>query len=144
MVVLNSQKKALISDSLGFIYIYNLVHTPPLRIHEINTGSKNSLKTLKFNEITNTLYTCCYHDGRIYGYKVGDSSEDRPEVTSVFSMSGMRFCRELEIVPELGLLFVGYVGGYIYVFDLKNSKTPICKFFNSKTRRVSIKQTLPK
>lgn len=128
MVVISNQKKALITDSLGFIYIYNLVHTPPLRVHEINTGSKNSLKTLKFDPINNTIYTCCYHDGRIYGYTLGDAVEDRPEVSSIFSASGMRFCREIEIVPEMGLLFVGYVGGFIYVFDVKKLKTPICKF----------------
>ena len=127
MVVLSKQRKALITDSLGFIYIYNLVHTPPLRVHEINTGSKNSLKTLKFDPISNTIYTCCYHDGRIYGYTLGDAMEDRPEVSSVFSASGMRFCRELEVIPEMGLLFVGYVGGFIYVFDMKKTKTPICK-----------------
>lgn len=125
MIVIS--KKLFITDSLGFIYIYNLVHTPPLRVHEINTGSKNSLKTIKYDEVTNSIYTCCYHDGRIYGYKLGESMDDRPEVSSVFSASGMRFCRELEIVPDMGLLFVGYVNGFIYVFDIKNPKTPLCK-----------------
>jgi len=125
MIVIS--RKLFITDSLGFIYIYNLVHTPPLRVHEINTGSKNSLKTIKYDEVTNSIYTCCYHDGRIYGYKLGDSMDDRPEVSSVFSASGMRFCRELEIVPDMGLLFVGYVNGFIYVFDIKNPKTPLCK-----------------
>lgn len=127
MVVLSAQKKALITDSLGFVYIYNLVHSPPLRVHEINTGSKNSLKSLKYNPETNTFYTCCYHDGRIYGYTLGDSLDDRPEVSSVFSAVGMRFCREIEIVPDLNLLFVGYVGGFIYVFDLRNPKSPLCR-----------------
>lgn len=80
----------------------------------------------------NNLFTCCYHDGRIYGFNLGKNLKDKMEFTRLFSVSGMKYPREIEVVPELNLLFVGYVGGYIYIFRLDDPRFPICKHFGFK------------
>ena len=129
MIHLKEQQKLIITDSIGILHFYDLIHTPPLRVHQIQTDSKNSLKTLKYDPISNCLFTCCYHDGRIYCYDLGGNMRETMEITKKFSISSMQFCRELEVMPDLGLLFVGYVGGFVYIYDLENVKTPMCKFY---------------
>ena len=129
MIFLKKERKALITDSLGIIHIYDLIHNPPLRVHQIKTDSKNSLKTLKYDSSTNCLYTCCYHDGRIYCYDLGNNLKEKIEINKKFSISSMRYPREIEIAQDLNLMFVGYVGGFIYIYDLNNMKSPICKLF---------------
>lgn len=128
MVFVPEHQLIFITDSLGEIHIMNSVHVPPRKVHKLTTDSKNSLKTLKFDADSNLLYTCCFHDGRIYGYHLGDNFKESPEITKKFSISSMRFCRELEIMPEFNLMFVGYSGGFVYVYDMENTSSPICKF----------------
>lgn len=51
------------------------------------------------------------------------------EFTRLFSVSAMKFPREIEVVPELNLLFVGYVGGFVYIYQLDDPRFPICNIF---------------
>ena len=65
---------------------------------------------------------------------MGKNLKEKMEFTRLFSVSGMKYPREIEVVPELNLLFVGYVGGYIYIFRLDDPRFPICKHFDFKIR----------
>lgn len=124
MIYLKNVKKCFISDRQGAIHIFDNIPITPTKIHQIQTESTGSLRGMCYDPIKSNLFTCCYEDGRIYGYNLGPSLKNSVSPQPILNIIGDKFCRQIVYIASTDQLALGYSNGMIVFYDLQSPKNP--------------------
>lgn len=98
--------------------------TPPRKVASFNSDLGSALRGLAFSERDSHIYTCSSYDGSILGISVENLKGD-PRLNKLFISRGEKGARVIEHIPHLKQLVVGFSGGLVAVYDLKNPAMPI-------------------
>ena len=113
-----------IADREGKVHIYDTIGVPPKKVQTISTESKGAMRGLLYDRYNNNIFTCCYDDGRVHGYNLGDNAQNDIEIEKIVTINSAKGCRELAYVGVTNQLVVGYENGMVSVFNLDDPKCP--------------------
>lgn len=88
-----------------------------------------------FDRKTNNIFTCCYEDGRVHGYNLGENIQNDIEVEKILTLQSAKGCREIAYIRATHQLAIGFDGGMVSVFNVDDPKHP---FYSRKVHRKDV------